>query len=90
MPARDGCRASPRICLKQRLRSSYARTWLTLVPAQAQKFGGDQQPEFSDDELGEDSVLLESPLDKLEPYQIFRSALMSKLPCLTELFVRGL
>lgn len=50
-------------------------TW----PAQAQKFGGDQQLDLSDDELGEDSVLLESPLDKLEPYQIFRSALMSEL-----------
>lgn len=32
----------------------------------------------SDDELGEDSVLLESPLDKIEPYQLFRAALMSK------------
>jgi hypothetical protein len=34
--------------------------------------------EDSDDDLGEDSVLLESPLDKLEPYQLFRNALMSK------------
>lgn len=34
--------------------------------------------EDSDDELGEDSVLLESPLDKIEPYQLFRAALMSK------------
>lgn len=33
---------------------------------------------MSDDELGENSVLLESPLDKLEPYQIFRSCLISK------------
>lgn len=32
----------------------------------------------SEDELGEDSVLLESPLDKIEPYQLFRAALMSK------------
>ncbi|KAI2617124.1 ARM repeat-containing protein [Hypoxylon sp. NC1633] len=30
----------------------------------------------SDDELGEDSVVLESPLDKIEPYQLFRSVLM--------------
>ncbi|KAI1379715.1 ARM repeat-containing protein [Hypoxylon crocopeplum] len=30
----------------------------------------------SDDELGEDSVLLESPLDKIEPYQLFRSVLL--------------
>jgi importin-7 len=32
----------------------------------------------SDDELGEDSVLLESPLDKIEPYQLFRTALLSE------------
>ncbi|ETS77667.1 hypothetical protein PFICI_09729 [Pestalotiopsis fici W106-1] len=32
--------------------------------------------EDSDDDLGEDSVLLESPLDKLEPYQLFRLALL--------------
>lgn len=31
----------------------------------------------SEDELGEDSVLLESPLDKIEPYQLFRAALMN-------------
>ncbi|KAI4864835.1 ARM repeat-containing protein [Hypoxylon rubiginosum] len=30
----------------------------------------------SDDELGEDSVMLESPLDKIEPYQLFRTVLM--------------
>lgn len=52
---------------------------LTLV--QAQKFGHleNELEQNSDDELGENSVLLESPLDKLEPYQIFRSCLMSKL-----------
>lgn len=33
---------------------------------------------MSDDELGENSVLLESPLDKLEPYTIFRSCLLRK------------
>jgi hypothetical protein len=32
----------------------------------------------SDDELGEES-LLETPLDKIEPYQLFRGALMSML-----------
>jgi hypothetical protein len=31
----------------------------------------------SDDELGEES-LLETPLDKIEPYQLFRDALLSK------------
>ncbi|KAF3065226.1 hypothetical protein GL218_02393 [Daldinia childiae] len=30
----------------------------------------------SDDELGEDSVSLESPLNKVEPYQLFRTVLM--------------
>jgi len=50
---------------------------LKLTPSQAQKFGRLDDPE-SDDELGEHSVLLESPLDKIEPYQIFRGALMSK------------
>lgn len=33
--------------------------------------------EDTDDELGEDSVLLESPLDKIEPYQLFRGVLLS-------------
>lgn len=46
---------------------------------QAQKFGAAQE---SDDELGEDSVLLESPLDKIEPYQLFRASLMSEYPYL--------
>ena len=31
-----------------------------------------------DEELGEDSVLLESPLDKIEPYQLFKQTLLSK------------
>lgn len=45
---------------------------------QAQKFG-QLEEQMSDYELGENSVLLESPLDKLEPYQIFRSCLLRKL-----------
>jgi importin-7 len=32
----------------------------------------------SDDELGEDSVLLESPLDKVDPYNVFKESLLSK------------
>ena len=32
----------------------------------------------SDDELGEESVLLESPLDKVDPYQLFSATLMRK------------
>lgn len=43
---------------------------------QAQKFQNLEDND-SDDELGEES-LLETPLDKVEPYQLFRDALMSK------------
>ena len=39
----------------------------------------------SDDELGEES-LLETPLDKIEPYQLFRDALMSRLKFKTHLY----
>lgn len=34
--------------------------------------------EDSDDELGEDSVLLESPLDRIDPYLAFRDSFKSK------------
>jgi hypothetical protein len=44
---------------------------------QAQKLKADEAEE-SDDELGEDSVLLESPLDKIDPYLAFRDAFKSK------------
>jgi importin-7 len=43
---------------------------------QAQKFQNLDDND-SDDELGEES-LLETPLDKIEPYQLFRDALLSK------------
>lgn len=49
---------------------------------QAQKFQNLDDND-SDDELGEES-LLETPLDKIEPYQLFRNALASQLqkyPC---------
>jgi len=42
---------------------------------QAQKFQNLEDND-SDDELGEES-LLETPLDKIEPYQLFKNALMS-------------
>jgi hypothetical protein len=48
--------------------------YLDFLNEEAQKFDNPAY-EGSDDDLGEDSVLLETPLDKLEPYQIFRSAL---------------
>ena len=47
---------------------------------QAQKLGKSVGvDDGDDDELGEDSMLLESPLDKLEPYQLFRNTILSKL-----------
>lgn len=48
-----------------------------LICLQAQKFS-QSLGEVEDDDLGEDTVLLESPLDKIEPYQLFRATLMSK------------
>lgn len=47
----------------------------TTDTVQAQKF--QNLEDDSDDELGEES-LLETPLDKVEPYQLFKNALMSK------------
>lgn len=44
--------------------------------AQAQKFSR-AIDDVEEDDLGEDTVLLESPLDKVEPYQLFRATLMS-------------
>lgn len=47
---------------------------------QAQKFKNLEDND-SDDELGEES-LLDTPLDKVEPYQLFKNALLSKkYPC---------
>lgn len=43
---------------------------------QAQKFQNLEDND-SDDDLGEES-LLETPLDKIEPYQLFRNALLSR------------
>lgn len=45
---------------------------------QAQKFKS-LEDNGSDDELGEES-LLDTPLDKIEPYQLFRNALLSRFP----------
>jgi hypothetical protein len=51
--------------------------YLAFLNEEAAKFGN-LDDEESDDELGEES-LLETPLDKLEPYQLFRDALLSTL-----------
>jgi len=54
--------------------------YLEFLNEEAQKFSHaeNQYQDDSEEELGEDSVLLESPLDKIEPYQLLRGALMSK------------
>ncbi|EJT79856.1 hypothetical protein GGTG_04939 [Gaeumannomyces tritici R3-111a-1] len=50
--------------------------YLQFLDEEAQKFGSLPEGHESDDELGEHSLLLETPLEKLEPYQIFRTALL--------------
>jgi hypothetical protein len=50
--------------------------YLEFLNEEAAKFSNLEEID-SDDELGEES-LLETPLDKLEPYQLFRDALLSK------------
>jgi hypothetical protein len=52
--------------------------YLEFLNEEAQKFQNLEDND-SDDELGEES-LLETPLDKIEPYQLFKNALMSMLP----------
>lgn len=51
--------------------------YLEFLNEEAKKFKNLEGDE-SDDELGEES-LLETPLDKIEPYQLFKNALMSML-----------
>ncbi|UKZ84656.1 uncharacterized protein TrAFT101_000554 [Trichoderma asperellum] len=50
--------------------------YLEFLNEEAQKFSRVIDDE-DEEELGEDSVLLESPLDKIEPYQLFRATLLS-------------
>ena len=50
---------------------------LANVSTQAQKFG-EALADDSDEELEEES-LLETPLDRIEPYGTFKTALLSKL-----------
>ncbi|KAG4221287.1 hypothetical protein PC116_g30237, partial [Phytophthora cactorum] len=56
--------------------------YLEFLNEEAAKFSQieNQHDDDSDDELGEDSVSLESPLNKVEPYQLFRTVLMSEPP----------
>jgi hypothetical protein len=51
--------------------------YLEFLNEEAQKFQN-LEADDTDDELGEES-LLETPLDKVEPYQLFRNALLSEL-----------
>ncbi|KAK4188938.1 nonsense-mediated mRNA decay protein 5 [Podospora australis] len=49
--------------------------YLDFLNEEAQKFSS-AEAEQSEEELGEDSVLLESPLDKIDPYNAFRISLL--------------
>ena len=62
--------------LNEEASSEYYPSHPSSNPLQAQKFQNLEDND-SDDELGEES-LLETPLDKIEPYQLFRNALLSK------------
>ena len=70
--------------------------YLEFLNEEAQKFrsleNSYRDDEQSDDELGEDNVLLESPLDKIEPYGLFKGVLMSKSSrtCDSQEFIRSL
>ncbi|KAJ3478991.1 hypothetical protein NLG97_g8433 [Lecanicillium saksenae] len=52
-----------------------SNAYLEFLHDEAQKFSRAIDDD-EDDELREDSVLLESPLDKVEPYQLFRGTLL--------------
>ncbi|KAJ6784534.1 hypothetical protein PWT90_06070 [Aphanocladium album] len=52
-----------------------SNAYLEFLHDEAQKFSRAIDDD-DDDELREDSVLLESPLDKVEPYQLFRGTLL--------------
>jgi hypothetical protein len=51
--------------------------YLEFLNEEAQKFGGLDDDDDDDDELEEES-LLETPLDKVEPYSMFKHALLRK------------
>ncbi|KAL8671777.1 MAG: hypothetical protein Q9168_003724 [Polycauliona sp. 1 TL-2023] len=50
--------------------------YLDFLNEEAQKFGGASADDDDDEELEEES-LLETPLDKVEPYALFKNALMN-------------
>ncbi|KAK0655223.1 armadillo-type protein [Cercophora newfieldiana] len=51
--------------------------YLDFLQYESAKYGNATEGEYSEEELGEDSILLESPLDKVDPYTTFRTSLMS-------------
>jgi hypothetical protein len=59
--------------------------YLEFLNEEAQKFQN-LEADDSDDELGEES-LLETPLDKVEPYQLFRDGLLSMYTSLEKLSI---
>ncbi|KID69859.1 Importin-beta domain containing protein, partial [Metarhizium hybridum] len=52
-----------------------SKAYLEFLNDEAQKYSRAIE-DVDDDELGEDSVLLDSPLDKVEPYQLFKATLL--------------
>ncbi|ROT41635.1 importin-beta domain-containing protein [Sodiomyces alkalinus F11] len=50
--------------------------YLEFLNEEAQKFSRSVPEGPSDDDMGEESVLLDSPLDKVDPYQLFSATLM--------------
>lgn len=66
-----------------RLFLHFLSTRSLLILSQAQKFGSFADDD-DDDELDEES-LLETPLDKVEPYGLFKHVLLSKFVCLSTL-----
>jgi len=50
--------------------------YLEFLQEESARYGNTTEGDYSEEELGEDSVLLESPLDKIDPYTTFRTSLM--------------
>ncbi|KAK1845535.1 nonsense-mediated mrna decay protein [Colletotrichum chrysophilum] len=76
--ARDESTAYLEFLNEEVSRSPFAIKVIRTNCYQAQKFSRGVEDIESEDDLGEDSVLLESPLDKVDPYQLFSATLMSK------------
>ncbi len=63
--------------------------YIEFLSEEAQKIERLRTTNESSDELGEESLLLESALDKIEPYQLFRNAISRKFsPALRILYLK--